>query len=63
MLGRIASVLRSAFAEIDARDGVLAAGLVLLSAGLYQVWIPGAFIAPGVVLTYVAVFSGPRGSA
>lgn len=58
MLVRFASVLRRGIAalDLDARDGVLGVGLCLLSFGLYQVWVPAAFIAPGAVLTYVAVF-------
>jgi hypothetical protein len=42
--------------EFDARDLVLAAGLALLSIGLALVWMPAAFIAPGAILTYVAIF-------
>lgn len=65
MLVRFASVIRRGILalDLDARDGVLAVGLALLSAGLYQVWVPAAFIAPGAVLTYVAVFSASRSSA
>lgn len=52
-----------AAAQVDARDLVLALGLGLLSAGLYQVFVPAAFIVPGAVLTYVAVWGGPKPSA
>jgi hypothetical protein len=49
-----------AAAQIDARDLVLVVGLGLLSAGLYQLFVPLAFIVPGTVLTYVAVWGGPK---
>lgn len=41
----------------DARDVLLALGLVLSAGGLYLVWTPLAFIFPGFVLTYLAVFT------
>jgi hypothetical protein len=48
------------YAQVDARDVVLAVGLSLLSIGLCQVFVPAAFIAPGLVLTYVAVRGQPK---
>lgn len=58
-----ARVAKIAAANLDARDLVLAAGLGLLAAGLYQVLEPLAFIVPGAVLTYVAVWGGPKAPA
>jgi hypothetical protein len=58
-LARTASFV---YSQVDARDLVLAFGLVLLSVGLYQFFAPLAFIVPGAVLTYVAVFGGPKAS-
>jgi hypothetical protein len=52
---RVASTI---YAQIDARDVILVIGLTLLSAGLAQVSVPAAFVAPGAILTYVAVFQG-----
>lgn len=49
-----------AAAQLDARDLVLAAGLALLAVGLYPVCPPAAAIVPGAVLTYVAVWGGPK---
>lgn len=49
-----------AAAQVDARDMVLVLGLGLLAAGLYQLSPPAAFIVPGMVLTYVAVWGGPK---
>lgn len=34
---------------------VLLAGLALVADGLWQVWRPGAFLAPGVVLVWIAL--------
>lgn len=47
-------------ATFDWRDFIGLAGLGMLSAGLYMVWMPAALIAPGAVLTYVAIF-GTKG--
>ena len=52
--------LKSFFGAIDVRDYILFAGLGLLSYGLSLVNLPIAFIAPGVVLVYVAVFGIKR---
>jgi hypothetical protein len=41
----------------DIRDGMLAAGLVLLSVGLWQVWPPAALIVPGAIVSAVAIFA------
>lgn len=54
---RVASFV---YAQTDARDLLLGFGLILLAVGLYQVFVPAAFIAPGAVLTYVAVWGGPK---
>lgn len=43
----------------DVRDAMLAFGLVFLSAGLAQVWVPAAYIVPGAIVTLIAIF-GPR---
>lgn len=56
----IVRAAKFAAANVDARDLVLAVGLGLLAAGLYQVYPPAAFIMPGAVLTYVAVWGGPK---
>tara|TARA_R110002074_G_scaffold21173_5_gene66088 strand:+ start:8308 stop:8529 length:222 start_codon:yes stop_codon:yes gene_type:complete len=42
--------------RFDARDMFLFAGLGLVSYGLTLVWLPAAFIVPGLILLYVAVF-------
>lgn len=42
----------------DMRDGTLAAGLLLLAAGLWQVWPPAALIVPGAIVSAVAIFAG-----
>lgn len=57
LISRAASFV---YAQIDARDIVLAMGLMLLAVGLYRVYAPAAFIVPGMVLTYVAVWGGPK---
>ncbi len=44
--------------EVELREVLLLVGLSLLSFGLSMVWLPSAFIVPGVVLTYMAVFVG-----
>lgn len=49
-------------ANVDARDLVMIAGLALLAIGLFQVFVPAAFIVPGAVLTYVAVWGGAKPS-
>jgi hypothetical protein len=41
----------------DLRDGMLAAGLALLSIGLWQVWPPAALIVPGAIISAVAIFA------
>ncbi|MEO3386020.1 hypothetical protein [Mesorhizobium sp. CAU 1741] len=60
MIGRLRSYLRraatSVAAAVDARDLVLATGLVLAGYGLFEVYPPAAFIGPGCVLIYVAIF-------
>ena len=55
-----ARAAKFAVAQVDARDLVLAIGLGLLAIGLYQVFQPAAYIVPGAVLTYVAVWGGPK---
>jgi hypothetical protein len=40
----------------DARDGIGAVGLALLSLGCWFVWPPLAAIVPGAVLLYVSIF-------
>lgn len=40
----------------DGRDLVLVAGLGLLTYGCFLVYVPAAFIVPGGILTYVAIF-------
>lgn len=42
------------FAEIDARDVIAVIGLVLLSAGFYQIYWPAALIVPGGILCWYA---------
>lgn len=49
-----------AHATFDLRDAALAVGLCLLSAGIAQVWMPGAFIVPGAVITWVAIFGAEK---
>lgn len=41
---------------VDARDVMLVLGLAMLGAGCWMVWPPAGLIAPGLVLSYVAVF-------
>jgi hypothetical protein len=41
---------------LDPRDLALTAGLGLMGYGLNQIYPPAAFIVPGAVLTYIAVF-------
>jgi hypothetical protein len=41
----------------DEQDVMLALGLTLLSAGLWQVWPPAALIVPGAIITSVAIFA------
>jgi uncharacterized membrane protein len=41
---------------VDGRDLLLGLGLILLAVGCWQVWPPAALLAPGSVLTYIAVF-------
>lgn len=45
----------------DMRDVFLFAGLALLAAGLWHVYVPLSFIVPGAVLTYLAVFTNSAG--
>lgn len=45
-------------ANVDARDLIMIAGLLLLAIGLFQVFVPAAFVAPGAILTYVALRGG-----
>jgi hypothetical protein len=41
----------------DVRDAMLACGLGLLAAGLWQVWPPAALVVPGTIITAVAIFA------
>lgn len=41
----------------DARDTMLATGLILLAAGLFLVWPPLALIVPGAIISAVAIFA------
>ncbi|MBY9045387.1 hypothetical protein, partial [Pseudomonas fluorescens] len=43
---------------VDLRDSMLGVGLVLLAAGLWQVWLPAALIVPGAIITATAIFAG-----
>lgn len=51
--GRALSAIAKA---IEAREAILIVGLGLVSYGLWQVWMPAAFIVPGTVLLYVSIF-------
>lgn len=55
-----AQPFNAAAAVLDARDGLLGLGLVLLTVGLWPHLQETALVAPGTVLTYVAIF-GVRG--
>lgn len=48
--------LRNFIAQFDTRDMFLLIGLGLLAYGLTLVWLPGAFIVPGAILLYIALF-------
>jgi hypothetical protein len=52
----LARGLGAAISAFDKRDALLLAGLALAAYGLALVWLPAAFIAPGIVLAAVAVF-------
>jgi hypothetical protein len=55
--GRAArTVARWLTSTIDLRDLFLAAGLILGAYGLSMVYLPAAYIAPAVILIYVALF-------
>ena len=43
--------------KINARDVFFFTGLLLIAGGMYLVWMPGALIVPGLILTAYAVFS------
>lgn len=45
-----------ALKTFDARDAMLAAGLVLLATGLWNISAPAALIVPGAIITGVAIF-------
>ncbi|MCP1832820.1 hypothetical protein [Bradyrhizobium sp. USDA 4545] len=56
MRNRVRVVAAWVTSTFDARDAVLAFGLVLLAAGLWFVWPPASLIVPGAVLSAVAIF-------
>jgi hypothetical protein len=41
--------------DLGAQEVLLALALVLISTGLWQVWRPGAWLVPGIVLLYIAL--------
>ena len=43
--------------KINARDVFFFTGLLLIAGGMYLVWLPGALIVPGLILTAYSVFS------
>lgn len=55
MLGKLKGAAVFVGNQIDVRDVVLLAGLLLAAAGLYQVYVPLAFVVPGAILTYIAI--------
>jgi len=52
----IVAVANAVSAEVGFREILLFAGAGLIGYGLFLVWLPGAFIVPGVLVAYVAVF-------
>ncbi len=55
-MSRLRSASSALFAAFSLRDLTLYAGLGLAAYGFYQIFPPAAFIVPGAVLIYVAVF-------
>lgn len=47
---------RSVASQFDTRDVTGIIGLALLGYGLSLVWLPLAFVVPGAVIVYVAIF-------
>jgi hypothetical protein len=56
MLKLLRAALAFFAAEIGMRELTLYMGLGLAGYGLYQIYPPAAFVAPGAVLDYVAIF-------
>jgi len=52
MLKRLIATITS---EIDLQTLVLLVGLALMSVGLWEAWRPGAYLAPGVILVWMAL--------
>lgn len=46
----------------DVRDCTLMVGLCLLGGGLWLVWEPLAFIVPGLIIVYAALFGPGKAS-
>lgn len=42
--------------NVDVRDLIGLAGLLLVGIGLALVWLPAALVVPGAILIYVAIF-------
>ncbi|MGE0653299.1 MAG: hypothetical protein AB7P12_16380 [Alphaproteobacteria bacterium] len=62
LMRRAGSAMGRMAVAVDARDAVLVAGLLLVGAGLWMVWLPLALVVPGAVLVYVAIWgAGLRG--
>lgn len=55
LLGRIRRLHQVLAAEVDRTSVALLFGLALVSVGLWDAWRPGAFLAPGVVLVWLAL--------
>lgn len=56
MFEKLNATAANVAAWFDARDIMLVIGLGLLAIGLWQVYPPAALIAPGIILTGVAIF-------
>lgn len=52
---RIRAALARGWSAISLDDLVLVLALVLLAVGFWQVWTPGAFIVPGLVLLWLVL--------
>lgn len=46
--------------QIEVRDVLCAAGLILLGLGSAFVWAPAGLIVPGAIMVAIAVFGVPR---